>query len=60
MKIIHTADIHLDSPLSGVKDSKRRRFELLTALANMSEYANNYGVQAIIVAGDLFDDKYTS
>lgn len=60
MKIIHTADIHLDSPLSGVKDSKRRRFELLTALANMSEYANNNGVQAIIVAGDLFDDKYTS
>lgn len=60
MKIIHTADIHLDSPLSGVKDSVARRHELLVALDNMSEFANNNGVEAIIVAGDLFDDKYAT
>ena len=60
MKIIHTGDIHLDSPLIGVKNPEARRHELLTALANMSEYANNNGVSAILVAGDLFDDKFTT
>lgn len=60
MKIIHTADIHLDSPLSQVKDAALRRYELLSALSNMSEYANNNGVTAIIVAGDLFDNCYAT
>lgn len=60
MKIIHTADIHLDSPIAGVSNPELRRHELLLALSNMSEYANNNGVAAIIVAGDLFDDKYTT
>ena len=57
MKIVHCADIHLDSPLIGVKDSATRRHELLVALMNMADYADNNGVSAIIVAGDLFDDS---
>lgn len=60
MKIIHTADIHLDSPLSQVSDPVTRRYELLLALSNMSEYADNNGIQAVIVAGDLFDNQYAS
>lgn len=60
MKIIHTADIHLDSPLVGVADSILRRAELLRALSDMSKFADNAGVAAIIVAGDLFDDKFVS
>ncbi len=60
MKLIHTADIHLDSPLSGVTNPNERRHELLVALNEMSEYANNNGVNAIIVAGDLFDENNTS
>ena len=60
MKLIHTADIHLDSPLVGVKNPQARRHELLVALANLSEYANNNGVTAILVAGDLFDDKFAT
>lgn len=50
----------MDSPLSQVKDSATRRYELLTALSNMSEYANNNGVSAIIVAGDLFDSQFAT
>lgn len=50
----------MDSPLSEVANPSLRRMELLTALANMSEYANNNGVAAIIVAGDLFDDKFAT
>ncbi len=60
MKLIHTADIHLDSPLVGVSDGALRRQELLRALQSLSAYANANGVMGIIVAGDLFDDKYTS
>lgn len=60
MKFIHTADIHLDSPLVGVSDGKTRRYELLKAVANMSDYADNNGISAIVVAGDLFDDKFVS
>ena len=60
MKLIHTSDIHLDSPLVGVKDPALRRHELLVALMTMSDYADYNGVSAIIVAGDLFDDKFTT
>ena len=60
MKILHTADIHLDSPLVGVKDSGLRRHELLVALVNLSEYADNNGASAVIVAGDLFDDSFAT
>lgn len=60
MKFIHTADIHLDSPLVGVFDGTTRRYELIKAVAQMSDYADKNGVNAIVVAGDLFDDKYVS
>lgn len=60
MKFIHTADIHLDSPLNGVSDGKARRHELLMALARLADYADNSGIAAVVVAGDLFDDKFTS
>ena len=60
MKLIHTADIHLDSPLTQVNNRQKRRLELLGALSNLSEYANNNDVSAIIVAGDLFDDQFAT
>ena len=60
MKIIHTADIHLDSPLTQASNRQKRRLELLQSLSNLSEYANNNGVSAIIVAGDLFDDQFAT
>ena len=60
MKIIHTADIHLDSPLTHASNRQKRRLELLQALSNLSEYANNNDVSAIIVAGDLFDDQFAT
>ena len=50
----------MDSPLSGVRNSTERRHELLTALMNLNEYANNNGVAAVIVAGDLFDEKFVT
>ncbi len=60
MKIIHCADLHIDSPLSGVADGKLRRGELLQAFSNLTEYAQKHGVSAVIVAGDLFDGDFAS
>lgn len=58
MKIIHTADLHLDSRLSIRFDKKLadiRRRELMLTFSRMIGYAKDEGVKAIIIAGDLFD-----
>ncbi len=58
MRIIHTADLHLDSKLESNLDSdaaKIRRGELLDTFSNMVEYAAAGNVSVILIAGDLFD-----
>lgn len=63
MKLIHCADLHLDSKmesnLSGEKAGERRE-ELLACFAFMVDYAKEHSVQAIIIAGDLFDTSADS
>lgn len=60
MLIAHCADIHLDSALSGVKDSKQRRLELLQSFEQMLARCSQSGVSAILIAGDLFDSDQTT
>ena len=63
MKIIHTGDIHLDSKLSAnlPKDkAKERGREILSTFVSMVEYAKQNDVDAILIAGDLFDTRNTS
>lgn len=58
MKIIHTADLHLDSRLEANLDSskaKTRRKELVLAFEKMVTFAQENGVRLVLVAGDLFD-----
>ena len=59
MKLIHTADWHLASPmecrLSAEKAELRRR-ELLTRFADMVTYAKENEVDAVLLCGDLSDD----
>ena len=58
MKIIHTADVHLDSKLNRHLDegrAKERRDELLVTFQRMVEFGDQEGVEAILIAGDLFD-----
>ena len=60
MKIIHCADIHLDSRMTANLDkikAKERKSEILDTFIRMVEYAGNNAVDAIIIAGDLFDTK---
>ena len=58
MKIIHTSDRHLNSPLSSklppAKVAERRR-ELAALLPRLADEADRVGACAIIIAGDLFD-----
>ncbi len=58
MKIIHCADLHLDSKMESnlpLKKSKERRMELCETFEAMVEYAKQNGVRVIILAGDIFD-----
>lgn len=60
MKIIHTADLHLDSRLETNMDrskAQKRRKELVTAFENVVDYAQKNGVRLFIIAGDMFDSE---
>lgn len=60
MKIIHCADLHLDSKMNRYLDketAKNRRYELVSTFSHMVEYAKDENVEAIIIAGDLFDTR---
>ncbi|MDO5557708.1 MAG: metallophosphoesterase [Clostridia bacterium] len=59
MKIIHCADVHLDSPMESKlskEKSKQRKRELLENFKNMVDFAAKNDVEVILIAGDLFDN----
>lgn len=63
MKIIHCADLHLDSRLNSNLDSEKakvRKGEILRTFSRMVEYASKEGVEAVLIAGDLFDKSTVS
>jgi DNA repair exonuclease SbcCD nuclease subunit len=63
MKIIHCADLHLDSKLTAnlsKEKARERRAELLQTFIDMVEYAKKNNVSAVIIAGDLFDVRNIS
>lgn len=57
IKVLHTGDVHLDSPFSGLdsRHSGLRRNELCAAFTSMMAYAKMTGVDLLLIAGDLFD-----
>lgn len=60
MKIIHTADLHLDSPMKANLDeakAKERKNEITSNFARLTRIANELDAEAILIAGDLFDQK---
>lgn len=63
MKIIHCSDLHLDSkmetnlPASKVKE---RSGELRATFARLVNFAKENDVQAVLLAGDLFDSRRVS
>lgn len=63
MKLIHTADLHLDSPLTANlvgKERVARKTELLQTFQRLVDTAEAQNVQAILIAGDFFDATQTT
>lgn len=63
MRIIHTSDLHIDSPLSSKlpegKIAERKR-ELIEGFMRICNEAERLFVSVIIIAGDLFDTSRVS
>ena len=63
MRIIHTSDLHLDSPLTTRLSADRvreRKRELLASFRNNVIEAQRLDATAFIIAGDLFDSEKAS
>lgn len=63
MKIIHCADLHLDSNMTTnltKEKAKERKNELLLTFQKMIRFAEEQDVAAIMIAGDLFDKRKVS
>ena len=60
MKIIHTSDIHIASPLTtrlSASKARERSREILATFRAMTEVARDEGFDAFIISGDLFDNE---
>jgi len=63
MRIIHCADLHLDSRLEsnlGRETAKTRKGEILNTFTKMIDYACKNDVSVILISGDLFDKNKVS
>ena len=59
MKLIHTGDIHIGSAMKNLPLAKAqiRKREIIDAFRSLSAYAKEQGVDAVLIAGDLFDEN---
>ncbi|MBR1629331.1 MAG: DNA repair exonuclease, partial [Lachnospiraceae bacterium] len=61
MKIIHVADLHLDSKIESSlspEQTRERRLEMLETFSRMVAYAEEQKVSVILISGDLFDKPH--
>ena len=55
-RLLHLADVHLDAPFGGFgRDADLRRGQVLDAFRSVSDTAIRHSVDAVLIAGDLFD-----
>lgn len=60
MKILHCADIHLDSPMETHmtrEQAATRNIEILKSFQRMTEYAASEKIELVLIAGDFFDGE---
>ncbi|MBW3534152.1 MAG: DNA repair exonuclease [Gemmatimonadetes bacterium] len=62
MRLLHIADVHLDTPFAGRSEPLRRRLQDASreAFRRAVDLALAEGVHAVVVAGDLFDGERLS
>lgn len=62
MRILHTADIHLDSPFStrSVEAGEAAKRELRKVFSDIIEYVEAEKIDLLLIAGDLFDSGFAT
>lgn len=57
IKLLHAADLHLDSPFEGLPEAKaaQRRIEQRELLGRIADAARDEQVQLVLLSGDLLD-----
>lgn len=63
MKIIHCSDVHLDSRMESnlpPQKAKERNAEICATFGRLAAYAVQNAVDAVLIAGDLFDTRRVS
>ncbi|WP_417264440.1 metallophosphoesterase family protein [Celeribacter sp.] len=65
IKILHTADVHLDSPLRSLATRNSELRDIVatatrTSFSQLVDFAISEAVAALLIAGDLFDGKERS
>jgi exonuclease SbcD len=63
MRFIHAADLHLDSPLSGLRERAGEQADKLVgatrrALEKLVDFAVDERVDLVVIAGDVFDGDW--
>ena len=61
MKILHAADLHLDTPFTGRPENQIRwlKQQLLTIPGKLSQLCRREGCDMMLLSGDLFDGPWT-
>ena len=61
MKILHSADLHLDAAFTGRSDSQAQflRHQLLRVPGQLADLCRRENCDLVLLAGDLFDGKWT-
>ena len=62
VKILHIADVHLDSPFSlyDLEKAKARKEDLRKTFSAVVDYSINEKVDILIISGDLFDMEFVT
>lgn len=62
LRIIHTGDIHLDSPFSGLDERRAeiRKTELRGTFSSLLTYVRTNGADLLLITGDFFDTGFVT
>ncbi|MBQ8402454.1 MAG: DNA repair exonuclease [Clostridia bacterium] len=57
LKVLHTGDLHLDTAFASLDERRAqiRKNEMRAAFTSMMTYARMNGIDAVLMAGDIFD-----
>lgn len=60
ISILHTADLHIDSPFKGDSSSSLRQQDLRDTFGSIVELAKANSTKLVLISGDLFDNEFVT